>query len=221
MDQFYTKPSIAEYCITILQNIIDIHSFNIQLEPSAGNGSFLKRLDEDKRIGIDINTKDDECIQQDFMTYSHQYSIDDVLIISNPPFGRNGSKAIQFFNKSAQLSSCIAFIVPRTFKRVSVNNQLNRQFYCIYTEDLPLNPCCFEPKMNAKCCFQVWVKKDEYRPLVIYPKSHPHFTFLRHGPKDERNQPTVPKGADFALRAYGSNCGEIRTTELETLRPKS
>lgn len=40
-------------------------------------------------------------------------------------------------------------------------------------------------------------------------------------PLDTKNQPTVPKGSDFALRAYGGKCGEIKTNDLETLRPKS
>ena len=40
-------------------------------------------------------------------------------------------------------------------------------------------------------------------------------------PLDNNNQPTVPKGADFALRAYGGKCGEIKASNLDTLRPKS
>ena len=30
-----------------------------------------------------------------------------------------------------------------------------------------------------------------------------------------------PTTADFAMKAYGSNCGEIVTTNLQSLRPKS
>ena len=41
------------------------------------------------------------------------------------------------------------------------------------------------------------------------------------GPKDAKGQPTPPKGADFAMRAYGGKCGEIVDTGLEALRPKS
>ena len=41
------------------------------------------------------------------------------------------------------------------------------------------------------------------------------------GPKDNKNQPTPPEGADFVMKAYGSNCGEIITDGLEDLRPKS
>ena len=34
------------------------------------------------------------------------------------------------------------------------------------------------------------------------------------GPKDKNNQPTVPKNVDFALKAYGSNCGKIQIKNL-------
>ena len=37
-----------------------------------------------------------------------------------PPFGKVSSLAIRFFNKCAQFSDVIAFIIPRTFNKVSV-----------------------------------------------------------------------------------------------------
>ena len=57
--------------------------------------------------------------------------------------------------------------------------------------------------------------------MVIYEKTHKDFEFLKLGPKDENNQPTPPTNADFALKAYGSNCGEIVENDLSNLRPKS
>jgi hypothetical protein len=77
------------------------------------------------------------------------------LIIGNPPFGKSSSIAIKFFNKAALFSECIAFILPRTFKRISIQNRLDLNFSLIYTKDLPVKPCCFIPKMEAKCCFQI------------------------------------------------------------------
>ena len=41
----------------------------------------------------------------------------------------------------------------------------------------------------------------------------------REGCRDK--QPTAPKGASFAMKAYGANCGEIVTENLHELRPKS
>ena len=75
--------------------------------------------------------------------------------------------------------------------------------------------------MSAKCSFMIWIKKDTMRERIIYDKTHEDFEFLKYGPLDDNKQPTVPKGADFVLKAYGSNCGEIKTKNLQNLRPKS
>ena len=75
--------------------------------------------------------------------------------------------------------------------------------------------------MTAKCCFQVWIKREVPRKKIIYDTKHNDFVFLKHGPKDEKNQPTPPPNCDFVIKAYGSNCGEIVDTNLHSLRPKS
>jgi hypothetical protein len=138
------------------------------------------------------------------------------LIIGNPPFGKCCSLAIYFFNKSAEFADIIAFILPRTFKRVSVQNRLNLNFHLVYSKDLPLKPC-FEPKMSAKCCFQIWKRQINKRKKVVYDKTHSDFNFIKLGLKDKNNQPTPPKPADFVIKAYGANCGQI----VGSLRPKS
>ena len=58
-------------------------------------------------------------------------------------------------------------------------------------------------------------------PKIIYNKIHSHFEFIPYGKKDTRGQPTPPTNSHFAIRAYGSNCGEIKETDLQLLRPKS
>jgi len=77
--------------------------------------------------------------------------------------------------------------------------------------------------MMVKCCFQIWEKRSESRIIVKLDTTHPDWDFLHFGPNDDKGQPTPPEGADFAIRAYGGKCGEIKNTELElkTLRPKS
>jgi hypothetical protein len=87
--------------------------------------------------------------------------------------------------------------------------------------DLPLTQCCFEPKMSAKCCFQVWIRTGHIRKRIVFDKTHVDFEFLKHGKKDANNQPTPPTNADFVLKAYGSNCGKICDLNLSSLRPKS
>ena len=220
LDQFYTKIDIAKNQYDIFLKYININDYDIILEPSAGKGSFFNLLPEDKREGIDLDPKQNNIIKMDFFNYIPKLN-KKYITIGNPPFGKVCSLATKFFNHSATFSNVIAFIIPRTFKRVSIQNKLDLNFHLIYSEDLPLKPCCFEPSMNAKCCFQIWIKKDEKRKVVKYDKNHKDFLFLKLGELDINNQPTPPIGADFALKAYGSNCGEIISNNLNTLRPKS
>lgn len=220
LDQFYTKDDSAKKYFTKLNQWVNLDDYDILLEPSAGCGAFYKLLPRDRREGIDIDPKFKGVQKGDFLNYKPKVD-KKYLVVGNPPFGRISSLAIKFFNKSALFADTIAFIVPRTFKRVSVQNKLNLYFTLLYNEDLPLKPCCFEPKMTAKCCFQIWKRTSIPREKVVYAKTHTDFTFLKHGPKDERQQPTPPTGYNFALKAYGSNCGEIVDGDLSHLRPKS
>ena len=220
LDQFYTNKDISNKCYNKLKETINITDYDIYLEPSAGNGSFYNLLDTSKRVGIDIDPKIDSIISMDFFDYIPE-SNKKYLVIGNPPFGRISSLAIKFFNKCAEFSDCIAFIIPRTFKRVSIQNKLDLNFKLVYNEDLPLNPCCFTPKMYAKCSFQIWIRTNTKRKRIKYDKTHPDFSFVKLGPKDENNQPTPPTNVDFVVKAYGSNCGTIQDIDLQTLRPKS
>lgn len=220
LDQFYTNENIANECYNTFKEHITLNDYDYIVEPSAGTGSFYKLLDINKRIGIDLEPKYEGIIEQDYFTFQSQPN-KKYVVIGNPPFGKISSIAIKFFNKSAEYADVIAFIIPRTFKRVSVQNKLNLNFELIYNKDLPLKPCCFTPNMSAKCSFQIWKKTNIPRQLIIYDTKHPDFNFIKHGPKDDKNQPTPPTNADFALKAYGSNCGKIVDTDLNNLRPKS
>lgn len=219
MDQFYTNEDTAMECLEILKKAVDIDRFDYCVEPSAGTGSFYKLLDDKKRIGMDLEPKYEGITKMDYFDFE-PIEGKKYLVIGNPPFGKISSLAVKFFNKSGY-ADCIAFILPRTFKRVSIQNQLDLNFELIHCHDLPMKPCCFTPKMSAKCCFQIWKKTNKARLIIEFDRTHPDFVFVKMGPKDENNQPTPPKNADFALKAYGSNCGEIVDKGLNNLRPKS
>lgn len=228
LDKFYTKPEVALHFINKVNNFYSFDNLNFIVEPSAGNGSFSSQINFANIIALDILPENETIIQQDFFTFTlEKYNLKKIpqkkiLVIGNPPFGKKSSLAIKFFNYAASFCDIIAFIIPKTFRKVSVQNQLHKQFHCIYDEDIPIKPCCFEPPMMVKCCFQIWEKNEnKIRPNIILETKHDDWEFLSYGPKDERNQPTPPKNADFALRAYGGKIGEIKTENLHLLRPKS
>lgn len=223
LDKFYTRPEVAKECVDHLLCQFPAEAFDIVLEPSAGNGSFLQRLVEvwgENVIAIDVEPEHPDIVQMDFFRFQGDGG-KRCLVIGNPPFGRVCSLAVRFFNHAAEFADVIAFIIPCTFRRKSIQNKLDKSFWLVSDMDIPSKPCAFTPKLGVKCCFQVWERRAGKREIVKLPAAHDHWAFLKHGPKDERGQPTPPGGADFALRAYGSNCGEIRRSGLDKLRPKS
>ena len=221
LDKFYTKPSVAKKCLDTIGEWKPWSSWGLVVEPSAGNGSFFHQIPTDKKVGLDLLPGAPTILQQDFFTYTAPPGPGPILVVGNPPFGRVSSLAVRFFWKAASFSSALAFILPRTFRRSSIQNRLPLSFHLIHDEDIPMEPCSFDPPMMAKCCFQIWEKREEERVPVALPTTHPHWTFLSMGPKDAEGQPTPPQGADFALRAYGGRVGEMKHEGLQTLRPKS
>jgi hypothetical protein len=218
LDKFYTIPSISEKCINTVSSYYDWSIWGLVIEPSAGNGSFLTAIPTEKKLGIDISPEHDDIMTQDFLTYTPPPG--KILVIGNPPFGRVSSLAIQFFQHAAKWADVIAFIIPRTFRRVSVQNKLHLNFHLVHDEEIPVSPCSFSPPMMVKCCFQIWEKRHTKRSIVELSTTHEDWEFVGFGPNDEKGQPTPPE-ADFAIRAYGGTCGDIVETGLELLRPKS
>ena len=221
LDKFYTIPSIVDKCLNILQTKYNWSNWDLIVEPSAGNGSFLTKIPTHNKIGIDIAPEHHDIVKMDFFDYTPETIKQNILVIGNPPFGRVSSLAIKFFNHASKWADVIAFIIPRTFRRISVQNKLNDHFHLLVDEEIPTTPCGFNPPMMVKCCFQIWERKNIKRETIKLETTHNDWEFLAFGPKDDNGQPTPPNSADFAIRAYGGKCGEIKKDGLELLRPKS
>ena len=221
LDKFYTVPLVVDKCLTIIQNNYDWNDWDLIIEPSAGNGSFYSKIPCCHKIGMDIFPEHPDIILHNFFDYIPNEDKKRILVIGNPPFGKISSLAIKFFNHASKWCNVIAFIIPRTFRRISVQNKLNDYFHLVLDEEIPTKPSSFEPSMMVKCCFQVWEKRSTKREFVKLETMHEHWNFLSFGPNDENGQPTPPNDADFAFRAYGGKCGEIRENDLHLLRPKS
>lgn len=119
-DKIYTKPEIAAQLLKEL----DLYSYSLVVEPSAGNGAFSNLISN--CTALDIEPENEKIIKQDFFTFIPKQS--NVLVIGNPPFGEQSTLAIKFFNHAAEFASTIAFILPKSFRKVSVQNKLNLSF---------------------------------------------------------------------------------------------
>lgn len=156
LDKFYTQSKASKLCVDFLQQQLDIDANALYLEPSAGAGSFLDYLTN--YIALDIAPEDDRITKQDYLTY--QTDKTDLITIGNPPFGSRSKLAIDFFNKAAAMSDVIAFIVPVSFMKWSVQKNLSSNFSL--HSYMYLEPESFSSEgepYSIRTVFQIWVKK--------------------------------------------------------------
>jgi len=170
-DQYYTKASVAKECIdSILSSVPGVAQYQ-WIEPSAGNGSFLKALPSEIRaIGIDLDPKMDGIVKGDFLTWEPT-SQGKRIFFGNPPFGKQGSLAKSFIQHAAKYADSIAFILPKSFVKPSMSRAFPTKFHCILEKELPkdsfqVNAVAYD----VPCVFQIWEKKEADRPKVSLVK---------------------------------------------------
>lgn len=212
-DKYFTKPSVAKQCV----NMINLEDYDLIFEPSAGCGSFLVHLPKEKTKAADISPDIPEVVQMDFYNISKVMGLLDLttnpnkkyLSVGNPPFGTSSDMAIDFFNGCAEFSDTVAFIVPRTFRKISVTNRLNMSFHLREEKLLEknsfliLNPECanLTQEYDVPCVFQIWDKQDHQREKIKTKSSSPYLTFVDKIDK-----------ATYAFRRVGGNAGLLYDT---------
>jgi hypothetical protein len=198
-DQFYTKPAVAKACYQRLQDFLADNEIKAAayLEPCAGKGSFFDLLPPGARLGFDLEPKAKGVLEGDF--FDQWPKGDNWITVGNPPFGKNASLALRFFNHAASFSQIIAMIFPRTFMKTSLQNRLDLRFHLVDEEVLPLNS--FEllgQDYEVSCVFQIWQRRLEPRVKVQGRMQHADFEFV------SREQ------ADFAIQRVGVNAGRVK-----------
>lgn len=141
LDKFYSSQNAVKQ---LLQHI-NINDYDTIIEPSAGAGSFLKQL-PDHTIAYDLSPDNSNIIQMnwidnidingnidDSMYIKNKYDYFDaqnkkILVIGNPPFGKNNKIAKAFINEARKFADTIAFILPRSFMKTSVINSLPKNY---------------------------------------------------------------------------------------------
>jgi predicted RNA methylase len=203
-EQYYTPADLAEQLIAeVLALVPDLADRKI-LEPAGGTGSFLKaaaKVGAKDFLSFDIEPKHDGVKKQNFLQATLSGS--NAVTISNPPFGRNNSLSIPFFNKAADHSEFICFIVPRSWRKWSVINRLDRRFHLVADHDIQID---YEDESGQKLsvqnnlatCFQIWQRKPELRPK---------YAVADQGLIEK----TDAISADVALTIFGFGCGKVLT----------
>lgn len=188
-DKFYTKKEAVE----ILLDQVDLSHYDIIIEPSAGSGNISLPLSQrinpqtTHLISLDIEPENYTIWKMDYLIETLKIEeFKRVLVIGNPPFGRQSSLAIKFFNRSASYRqvSTILFIVPQSFRKPSIQNRLAGDF--ILEKEISLPPNSFtlnNQDYSLPCLIQKWIRSEV--PRLPHPKYYPNnlYSFTPPGPQ--------------------------------------
>lgn len=205
IDKYYTKETVVELCLNFVKKYIQINVDELIIEPSAGNGSFIKGI---KSITnnfkfYDLEPENNEIIKQDYLQYDYNNitkTFNKIHIIGNPPFGRQSSLAIKFIKKSCEFCDSVSFILPKSFKKDSLKKTFPLNFHLLFEIDLPDKSFLVDGiEHNVPCVFQIWKKEKTNR--IVNEKLKPvNFMFV-----------TKIENPDISFRRVGVNAGTIDT----------
>jgi hypothetical protein len=159
LDKFYTKESIAKKCI----DSIDIDSYDLIIEPSAGGGSFFNNIDSLNKIGLDLLPESKDIIKQDWFDYKIDNKYKNVLVIGNPPFGKRNKLSGQFIKHSCTFDNVktIAFVLPNVYNKHTLQKNFSSKFRLKQVIDLGVN--AFEingEDYHVPCSFFIFDKSE-------------------------------------------------------------
>ena len=163
-DQFFTPVNTARECFNIFCE--EIRKYNedetefTYIEPSAGDGSFIKVLPQDRTIAMDIEPKHSSIIEEDYLNWKPSTN-NRCVVIGNPPFGLRGHLALRFINHSYDFAEYVCFILPQLFESdgKGVPRKRVKGYNLIYSKKIETN--FYEPNNNElkiNTIFQIWSK---------------------------------------------------------------
>lgn len=203
MDQFYTRSKLAR---RYARQVVSRWPSALFIEPSAGAGAFVKALKGQRVRAIDIEPHHPKVRRADYLNTHILRDEQPIVVIGNPPFGKNSSMAVRFFNHAAQYAIAIAFIVPRTFRKASLQARLHPHYHLVHDEDVPAYGFKYQGQpYNVPCAWQIWIWSEDVRELPEVPD-------VRHLIKY-----TTRDKANCAIRRVGYYAGKVSTRRLEHL----
>ena len=197
-DKFYTKQEAVEMVLSM----VDISEFDAVIEPSAGNGSFSRLISHNMLISLDIAPEAEGISMQDWLEFDPSVITGmKVLVIGNPPFGNQGSLAMKFIKKSVEIGAeCIAFILPKSFKKDSVKNKVPARYWLEKEIDLEEKSFTLNGSdYDVPCVFQIWRLGNSDREIKVLKKETDLFEFVK---KDRPHDMAFRRVGFYAGRHY-------------------
>lgn len=213
LDKFYTKREVAQRLFEGKFEGNPRLDNALVVEPSAGDGAILEFLPRKRTIALDLEPAAKGIKQANFFDFEMYRLVTEppfpkepktkrdryVIVAGNPPFGQNASLAVKFFNHASTFADEIRFIVPRSFRKDSVQRRLCDFFHLRHDEDLPKNSFLKDGQpYDVPCCFQIWVRAAKHRRKRPAPVAVPGVQFVKD-----------PSQANLAIRRVGGRAGQV------------
>jgi len=195
LEKFYTPTDLV-------QKLVDTLPLGVSsvIEPSAGNGAWLAPLvckyGLFNVIGLDLEPEDESILRMNWFDTSRDTVAINFGVAGNPPF----SLALKFINHAADLEAdWIAFILPPSFKKASVQNKINRYYHLITELDIgEVDFTLGQESVSVPVVWQIWELRENMRPKIPVKTKSNHFKWLK-----------TFEGADLAVRRVGAHAGKI------------
>jgi len=195
LEQFYTTAERVKELSALINSLIN---FTEIIEPSAGDGIWFQGFHTPINYAYDLEPKHPAVVKQDFLLLDLPYK-EGRLFIGNPPFGRRGSLATKFINKCASAGDYIAFILPASFGKASIQNQVDKSFHLLFQKEL------FDEEFRTatgtqkvKTIFQIWERRNYKRPELVKTNACADFHFVPDASQ-----------AHIAITTHGVSFGKV------------
>lgn len=195
-DAYFTPGITSDFCIEILKDYQWVTANTKTHEPCAGNGSLLQGLPGSVIKG-DIHDYGIGAKIENFLEAAPKGAN---LIFTNPPFGRAGSLALKFLQKASKECNRLAFILPASFRKVSMLDRVPKDFALVGDFPLPDQNYILPDGTTRKVLttFQLWECSPSKRPTLSHIA--PYQTYTKRVP---------PAEAEFAFRTQGASAGRV------------
>jgi hypothetical protein len=162
-DQFFTPEKTATQCFEMfcreIRKMGENESDFVYIEPSAGDGSFLKALPQNT-IAMDIDPKNPMVAEQDYLEWTPPIN-GRYVVFGNPPFGLRGHMALKFINHSCEFAEYVCFILPQLFESDGKGVPRKRVKGLNLVFSTKIESKFYEPNHNElkiNTIFQIWSK---------------------------------------------------------------
>lgn len=191
LDSIYQSPGVhpKRETVNLCLNKLLLSDFTHIVEPSGTYFTLQTPAKEKSRIVAPPTDNDD--ISWLGSTYSFSET-DNVLTFGMPMFGQQNNLAVKFVNHAALFSHTIAFILPASFKKQSVQSKVNKYFHLTSEDYLPVKAFMKDGQPHTiPSVFQIWTKQSYARdktPVLVSNRikfvrksQHPDFSVQRIG----------------------------------------